>query len=64
LARSHAAILKQADPMSICWSRFFELRDRLAALFECDVDLVIESGLRNPYLIRSIEQDRRLLYAA
>jgi predicted nucleotidyltransferase len=29
-----------------------------------DVDLVIESGLRNPYLIRSIEQDRRLLYAA
>jgi uncharacterized protein len=45
-------------------SRFFELRERLAVLLERDVDLVIESGLRNPYLIRSIDQDRRLLYAA
>lgn len=45
-------------------SRFFELQDRLAALLDRKVDLVMARGLRNPHLMRSIEQDRRVLYAA
>jgi predicted nucleotidyltransferase len=45
-------------------SRFFELRDRLVALLGRDVDLVMAKGLRNPYLLRAIEQNRRVLYAA
>ena len=45
-------------------SRFFELQDRLAGLLERNVDLVMAKGLRNPHIMRSIEQDRRVLYAA
>jgi hypothetical protein len=45
-------------------SRFIELRDHLQALLKRDVDLVMASGLRNPYLIRAIEHERQLLYAA
>lgn len=44
-------------------SRQFELQDRLAALLGRPVDLVMAGGLRNPYVIRSIDQTRRLLYA-
>ncbi len=38
--------------------RFFDLQDRLAAVFQRKVDLVMAGGLRNPYLIRSIDRDR------
>ena len=41
-----------------------ELRDRLEALFGLKVDLIIPKNLRNPYVIRSINESRRLLYAA
>ncbi len=44
--------------------RFFDLQDRLAAVFQRKVDLVMAGGLRNPNLIRSIDRDRRLLYVA
>lgn len=45
-------------------ARFFELQDRLEALLGRKVDLVMAAGLRNPYLLKSIDQDRRVLYAA
>jgi predicted nucleotidyltransferase len=45
-------------------ARFFELQNRLEALLGRKVDLVMTTGVRNPYLLRSINQDRRLLYAA
>ena len=45
-------------------ARFFELRDRLAAVLGRSVDLVMAEGIRSPYLRRAIEQDRRVLYAA
>jgi uncharacterized protein len=45
-------------------SRFFDLRDRLAALLGYPVDLVMAGAPRNPWVIRSIEESRRLLYAA
>ena len=45
-------------------TRFFELQDNLEAVLGRKVDLVMANGLRNPYLLRSIAQDRTLLYAA
>lgn len=45
-------------------ARFWELQQRLEAVLGRKVDLVMARGLRNPYLIRSINQDRQVLYAA
>ena len=45
-------------------TRFFEFRDRLEAAWGRDVDLIMASGVRNPYLLRAINKDRTLLYAA
>ena len=45
-------------------TRYTELEDRLSELFGRPVDLVMMGGLRNPYVIQSINVSRRLLYAA
>ena len=66
-ARSDIDLLVEFAPQADLgpWmARYFELRDQLAALFEREVDLVLAKGLRNPYLLRAIEQDKRVLYAA
>jgi predicted nucleotidyltransferase len=44
--------------------RHFDLRDRLAEVFGRPVDLVMARAPRNPYVRRSIDASRRLLYAA
>jgi uncharacterized protein len=44
--------------------RFFELQHRLEGLLGRKVDLTMAAGVRNPYLLRSINKDRRVLYAA
>lgn len=44
--------------------RLLELEERLTALFDRRVDLVIAREFRNPFLARSIEQTRKLVYAA
>jgi predicted nucleotidyltransferase len=43
---------------------YFELHEILEKLFDCEVDLVTERSLSNPYFIQSIEQTKQLLYAA
>lgn len=45
-------------------ARLWELQQRLESVLGRKVDLVMARGLRNPYLIRSINQDRQVLYAA
>ncbi len=45
-------------------SRFFELQERLEMVLGRKVDLVMASALQNPHLVRSINQDRHVLYAA
>ncbi len=45
-------------------AHFFELQERLGALLERKVDLVMAKAVHNPYVLRSINQDRRVLYAA
>jgi predicted nucleotidyltransferase len=43
---------------------YFELRDKLEELFNRKVDLITENSLSNPYFIESVEETKRLLYAA
>jgi uncharacterized protein len=43
---------------------YFALRDRLAELFSCPVDLITPSGLQNPYFRQRVEQEKILFYAA
>jgi hypothetical protein len=44
--------------------RYFGLLEGLQALLGKPVDLVVADAVRNPYLQRSIDADRRALYAA
>jgi len=43
---------------------YFALREELEKLFAKPVDLVIPSGLANPYFKQRVEQEKTLLYAA
>jgi len=43
---------------------YFDLIFELESLFGRDVDLITEKTLSNPYFIRSVEQTKRLIYAA
>ena len=44
--------------------RVTELRERLSDLFRRRVDLVIAKEFKNPYFQRSVDESRRVLYAA
>jgi predicted nucleotidyltransferase len=47
------------------WMRdLFRFQEALEELFGRSVDLVFASGIRNPFLRRSIDESRMLLYAA
>lgn len=43
---------------------YFELHSKLEALFNRKIDLLTENSLSNPYFISSIEETKKLLYAA
>ena len=43
---------------------YFGLLEALGRLFERPVDLVVESAIRNPYFLRSVEQTRTAIYEA
>ncbi len=43
---------------------YFGLLEDLKALFRREVDLVVESAVKNPYLRQSMDRSRKLLYAA
>ena len=43
---------------------YFKLHDELKDLFNCKIDLLTENSLSNPYFIESIEETKKLLYAA
>jgi predicted nucleotidyltransferase len=52
------------DVVNERFDNFFALLDELTKLFNRPVDLVEPGGLRNPYLIRRINQTRRRIYAS
>lgn len=43
---------------------YFELHYELEKLFNRKIDLLTENSLSNPYLIESIDETKKLLYAA
>lgn len=43
---------------------YFNLHEELEVLFDRKIDLVTERSLSNPYFIESVNQTKRLLYAA
>ena len=46
------------------FDNYFGLRETLRELLTRPIDLVSTRALRNPHLIREIEQSRRLIYAS
>ena len=52
------------DVVNERFDNFFALLDDLKKLFNRPVDLVEPGGLKNPYLIRRINQTRRRIYAS
>jgi predicted nucleotidyltransferase len=65
-AQSDADFLVAFDPDSKIspLHEFFGLKSALSALIGRPVDLLEAGALRNPYVRRTIEQDREVLYAA
>lgn len=46
------------------FEQYFGLKETLEQLFGRTVDLVMDGATRNPYFLRSLNESRRLLYAA
>lgn len=63
-ARSDIDLLVEFEPMPPGGyaSAYFDLRDALEALFQRNVDLVTEPALKNPYLRRRIESQKRTVF--
>ena len=55
--------LGEKDPLDYS-NAYFDLADGLERILDRKVDLVTIASLQNPYFIRSIEESKRLLYAA
>ncbi len=43
---------------------YFDFKEDLEQLFGHKVDLVMPGAIRNPYFLKSVNQQRRVLYAA
>ena len=43
---------------------YFELKEALRDLFGRKVDLVMPGAIRNPYFLKAVNRQRKLLYAA
>ena len=41
---------------------YFGLLESLEQLFDCPVDLIIGSAIKNPYFLQSVEQTRTAIY--
>ncbi len=48
--------------LSIYFTNYLGLKEKLKALFKRDVDLVEEQTLKNPILIKSINRSKKLIY--
>ena len=64
--RSDVDFLVEFDPADseLTLTTFFALRDALAAVLERPVDLVMASGIENPYVKAELERARESVYAA
>lgn len=65
-AQSDVDFLLEFLPEAACrlFHGYFDFKDELQRLLGRKVDLVMPAAVRNPYLLRSINSQRRVLYAA
>jgi predicted nucleotidyltransferase len=65
-ARSDIDLLVEFVPLSSeSYSQnFFSLEQEMARLFGRDVDLIVASSLKNPFIIRRMREHQEQLYAA
>ena len=49
-------------PPEICGENLIDLWDNLEILFNRKVDLLTENSLRNPFLKKEVEQNKKLIY--
>ena len=59
-----AGIFEQPRPIDDYYVPYFDLQEALEKLFGRRVDLVPVSAIRNPYFLKAIQNQRRVLYAA
>lgn len=52
--------LEPLEKGEICWS----LHDKLREVFNREIDILIESSLKNPYFIEEVNEKKELIYAA
>ena len=65
-SRSDVDLLVEFEPGGTmkALDQYFGLKEALEALFDRQVDLVVASAVKNPYIRKSIEETRESLYAA
>ncbi len=44
------------------FDNYFDFKEKLSALLQRDVDLLEEQAIRNPYLKKSIDRSKQLIY--
>jgi predicted nucleotidyltransferase len=52
------------EAASVMFHGYFDLKDSLEKLFDRKVDLLMPGAIRNPYLQKSVNRQRKVLYAA
>ncbi len=62
-SRSDVDFLLEFEPGQGSWNLQFELQGKLEALYGRKVDLVA-GEIRNPYIRKTIDEDRQIVYAA
>jgi hypothetical protein len=63
-AASDVDVLVEFDGDAGLFERYFGLKERLEAIFGRPVDVIEERALRNPFFIKTVERDRKTIYAA
>jgi predicted nucleotidyltransferase len=63
-SKSDVDFLVKFKPFNIAqyFSNYMELKRKLQELLKRNIDLVEEQTLSNPYLIKSIEKNKKLIY--
>lgn len=59
---SDVDVLVTFDGDEALFRRYFELKERLEAIFEREVDVIEERAIKNPYFKSAVEKDRIRLY--
>ena len=62
--RSDIDVFVEFDGMDRLFDRFFELKKRLEEQLGRQVDVIQESGVKNPYVRKSLNRDKVRLYAS